>query len=40
MISVQNLSDSYDRNVQIIRRQAEGLSHAESLIHFHFGGIV
>jgi len=36
MISIQNLSDFYDRNVQIIKMQTEGLSHEDSLIQLPF----
>lgn len=36
MISIQNLSDFYDRNVQIIKMQAEGLSQEDSLIQLPF----
>lgn len=36
MISIQNLSDFYARNVEIIKMQADGLSHEESLIQLPF----
>jgi hypothetical protein len=36
MISIQNLSDFYARNVQIVKMQAEGLTHEESLIQLPF----
>jgi len=36
MISIQNLSDFYDRNVQIVKMQTEGLSHEDSLIQLPF----
>jgi uncharacterized damage-inducible protein DinB len=36
MISVEELSGFYDRNVQIIKMQADGLTHQESLIQLPF----
>ncbi len=36
MISIQNLSDFYARNVEIIKMQTEGLTHLESLIQLPF----
>jgi len=36
MISIQNMSDFYDRNLQIIKMQSEGLSHEDSLIQLPF----
>jgi hypothetical protein len=36
MISVNELSAFYDRNVQIVMMQAEGLTHQESLIQLPF----
>ena len=36
MISIQNLTDFYSRNVEIINMQAEGLTHEDSLIQLPF----
>jgi len=36
MISIQNLSDFYDRNLQIIKMQSDGLTHEDSLIQLPF----
>jgi len=36
MLSIQNLSNFYDRNLQIIKMQTDGLSHEESLIQLPF----
>jgi len=36
MIPVQTLADFYERNVEIIRMQMEGLSHEDSLIQLPF----
>ncbi|MBI5961517.1 MAG: DinB family protein [Chloroflexi bacterium] len=36
MISPQTMIDSFDRNVQIIKRQTDGLTHADSLIQLPF----
>ena len=38
MISPTYLSDSYDRNVQIVRMQTDGFSQADSLIQLPFRG--
>ena len=36
MISIQNLTDFYSRNLEIIKMQAEGLTHEDSLIQLPF----
>ena len=36
MISIQNLTDFYSRNVEIVKMQAEGLTHEGSLIQLPF----
>jgi len=36
MISIQNLTDFYSRNLEIINMQAEGLTHEDSLIQLPF----
>jgi hypothetical protein len=36
MISIRNLTDFYARNVEIIKMQAEGLTHEDSLIQLPF----
>ena len=36
MISIQNLIDFYDRNIQIIKMQTEGLTNQDSLIQLPF----
>lgn len=38
MISADYLASAYDRNVQIIKMQTEGLSHEDSLIQLPFRG--
>ena len=36
MITIENLVDFYDRNLQIIKMQSEGLTHEDSLIQLPF----
>lgn len=36
MITIENLVDFYDRNIQIIKMQTEGISHEDSLIQLPF----
>ena len=36
MLSIRNLIDFYDRNIQIIKMQTDGLTHEDSLIQLPF----